>query len=257
MKHTFLLLLCCFSLIIAKAQITLSHTFSSTSGQPTSVLFSAHGSKIIANDGAANVIKIYNTDFSLWKTITIPSSGGASGAQFISDHLFNSDDLIEAVVYWPVGTETHAFVINELGTTIMDLGTGYYSTVHYLEGIHKLFLLSTSATSTKVYNLPGELPCGHCGAGSVGVPKTASGTSSSPLVYPNPASNEVTIRHGLPAATTGTLLITNVSGQSLGAWPIAGRHDELTINVAAFPSGFYTVTVLGDGLPPAYGSFVK
>lgn len=244
----------------ADAQITLDYTFPTPSTYPSAVLFTSNGTKIMANETGA--IKLYNADYSLWKSIPltiVPTGATLYTVSQVSDKLFNSDDLVEAYVSWYTTSPTvyHGVVIDETGGVIQDMGNSAFSWVHYINSAHKLFVYAPGTTETKVYSLPGELPCGHCGAGSVGIPKTTATGNASPIVYPNPAGDNITIVHGMPVTATGILTINAADGRQLGTWPVSGKESQIHIDVKAFPAGFYNLTILADGMPPAYSSFVK
>src|SRR5580658_4104940 len=113
------------------AQITLEHTFypANYAGAQV-VLFSSNGEKIMINDTGVNQIKLYNTDYSLWKTINLSNYAGykLEYVSAISDNLFNSDNLVELVAIYEnpsagsYPTYYRAEVINESGTVLQDLG---------------------------------------------------------------------------------------------------------------------------------------
>jgi hypothetical protein len=75
------------------AQISLEHTYSgnSTNSSIGFINLSASGDKYVINDFSLNQIKLYNTNHSLWKTITIPSLPNTIGYYYqnISENLFN------------------------------------------------------------------------------------------------------------------------------------------------------------------------
>jgi hypothetical protein len=179
---------------------------------------------------------------------------------YVSDKLFNTDDQVEAIVtFQSIGTpySAQSIIMGETGATLFDLGQYTYSNVVYLNGSHKLITYNSSIRFNKIYALPGELPCGHCGV--MGVPKSSSAANqaSSPTAYPNPASGDITVRHGLPVTASGVITINGADGRSFGTWPVSGIQPELNININALSPGFYTFTVMADGVQTTYGSFVK
>lgn len=259
MKKHLLTIACVLFAYCAKAQITLEHTFNPTNNA-SAILFSSNGTKLMANDTGNNTIKLYNTDYSLWKSIPMPIPAGNKPyvVLYVSDRLFNNDDNVEAYVSWwntsSLPFVYHSVVINETGSIIKDFGEGAYAYLYYISGTYKLFVTRQNYFMD-VYALPGELPCGHCGL--MGVPRTAQG-GNSPVVFPNPAGEgTITIQHGLPANISGMLIISADDGRQLGSWPVSGQQPQAKIDISSYVPGHYIVTILGQGLEPAYGSFVK
>ena len=141
MKKYFLGAICLFLAINdLSAQITLEHTFLNKELSSV-ILFSANGTKIMVNDTGVAQVKLYNTDYSLWKTINLPAYSGYkfNAVSYVSDNLFNSDALVELLAqYYSATSVPHNKwqVINELGTLVADLDTSnYYTYIHDVDGI--------------------------------------------------------------------------------------------------------------------------
>jgi Secretion system C-terminal sorting domain len=83
----------------------------------------------------------------------------------------------------------------------------------------------------------------------VGVDNIQSPASSLNL-YPNPASNQITIN--VAAVMEGTITITNIIGQKVLTQEYHG--NSVTIDVADLPKGLYIVKVIGTAYT---GKFVK
>ncbi len=63
-------------------------------------------------------------------------------------------------------------------------------------------------------------------------------------VFPNPASQMVTIRGGLPATEPATIALFNITGSCILQKELnATREVDEMINVAAYPRGYYTVRI--------------
>ncbi len=247
----------------AHAQITLEHTFPGVSNF-TTVLFSSNGTKYAAKDTGTNNLKLYNTDYTLWKTIPLPIPTGniIFNIALISDKLFNTDNQVELFASWRTTTAPITYygaIISETGSIIHDLGSStIWASVSYIDGVHKLVVGNQNSSSFKVYSVPGELPCGHCGAGSVGVPKIASTAGAAPMAMPNPASGIVTIIHGLPGSVeNGIITVTAADGRSVGVFPILQGHNEVVINTEELSQGLYFFMVTAPGVQSTSGSFVK
>jgi hypothetical protein len=246
-----------------KAQITLEHTFNNIRGYQT-VLFTANGTKHVTNDTGTNTVKLYNTDYTLWKTIpiSIPSGSALYTLNYVSDKLFNDDNSIELFYSYYRTTPTveyRAFIINESGGVIKDFGlNSFYGNVIYIEGNHKL-VVSSIGYKSEVYSLPGSLPCGHCG--SVGIPKVSGptgGGSVAAAAVPNPGSDEVRISYSLPlGVNSGVLVLSGVDGKVINSYPVSNRDSELKVNISTLPGGLYIYTLHAEGMMPATGKIVK
>lgn len=263
MKHL-IALVALMSLFFGKAssQITLEYTSPVPQSFIYPVALSANGTKWVIQDTGSNTLKLCNADYSVWRTIPIavPVGMRVVGVSHVSDHLFNTDDQVEAVVtfqYTITPFTANTIIMSEAGATILDLGPFNSTNVVYMNGAHKLVTFNGATRISKIYNLPGELPCGHCGV--MGIPKSpsTSGQAIAPTVYPNPAGNNITIVHGLPATASGMLTINGADGRSFGTWPVSGKEPQLTIDVKNFPAGFYNITVLSEGAQPVFSSFVR
>ena len=251
--------------ISANAQITLEHTFTPISGYASTVLFSSNGTKIIANDTGSYQLKLYNTDYSLWKTITVPGYSGFKyqRALVVSDNLFNSDNSVEFIAFYYSTTTSFlykAVLVNESGVAVFDLGNNSSFSVEYINGVYKLFAQSSFSTpslhyATQVYSLPGTMPCGHCG--SVGVPKTTrTGAYVSPPI-PNPTSGPVTLSYTLPDDIAAAVLtIYNVEGRAVCNYTVSGFEKQLTIDNSKLPSGIYYYVLTAENMQAVSGKMV-
>ena len=114
------------------AQMTYEHSF--VDNYVSFVLFSSIGEKIVTND--TTNIYLYNMDYTLWKTITPTHYAGykLAGISCVSDNLFNSDNLVEAIVSY-YGISMHPYyksqLINETATVILDLDSSDGGYPHY------------------------------------------------------------------------------------------------------------------------------
>ena len=271
MKNTILLIAAIVIGLSAKAQITLDHTFSYVSqfysGQV--IVFSSNGTKIMMNDTGTNQVKLYNTDYTLWKTINIPAAPTGykwyGAVSTISDNLFNSDILVELVVTYSKYDGTtipyyfyKSHIINETGTVILDLGNVNGVQVHDIDGSYKLYAehwnFDTGAIQTTytydIYSLPGTMPCGQCG--SLGVERTAGENRESLSgAVPNPNAGDATINYQLPVGVAqGTITIYNTGGQVMKTYLVGNNFTSINISSANLPSGVYYYNLSGPGITP-------
>ncbi len=264
MKNTILIIAALFICPGAKAQLTLEHTFSPVSiyasGQV--ILFSSNGEKILMCDTGTNQVKLYNTDYSLWKTINLSHYAGYrfDNVSAISDNLFNSDNLVElvAVYYNPSAgsypTYFKSEVINENSVVVQDLGNAISAQVHVINGNYKLFTetyyAQASAGKYDIYTLPGSLPCGQCG--SLGTQRSGEENREalSPPA-PNPNSGGAVINYQLPVGVEqGTITIYNANGQSVKTYQVGNNFQSIDVSSANLPSGVYYYNLTGAGITP-------
>ncbi len=266
MKNTLLALFVAILTVNASAQVTLEHTYGPLMEGGKPVLFSSNGTKYVANDSGSNTIKLYNTDHSLWKSIPVPVPAGYKWLYtfLVSDNFFNTDNQIEAFVSWyQMGVSPIAYkcaVISESGSVLHDLGNGFYATPAYIDGSHKLMVLDPNGASfTKVYSVPGELPCGHCDAAGVGVPKVGMTTGSiAPTSVPNPGTGDVKVFYTLPENVyDARIVLSGIDGKIYNSYPVSAATNYITIDVSGLVKGMYIYTLSGDGMLPLSGKLTK
>ena len=257
MKKILSFLLSCIT-ATACAQITLDHTFSPEFGSAAVYKLSLVGDKIATIDTGSSSVLLYNTDYSLWKTITTlaPTGYKLSQVSCISDHLFNSDDLVEMVVNFTAinYTTTPSYIgriINEDNALIQDLGNCFSAYIVTINGGYKLESIGLNQAPyywvTNYYSLPGTAPCGLCGV--TGVQRTSSGvglTMSDPI--PNPASDQTSIFYTLPiGAASGTLSFFDIKGQIIKQQTVFGNLNSVEVLTKSFTSGQYLYSIsVGD-----------
>ena len=181
MKKFIPILILSFAYFFTNAQISMEHSFpySTTITKTTN-----SGYKYFAMDVVNNQCLIYDTDYSLWKTINlqIPAGHYLYDVKYVSDNLFDTDAGIE-LYYTYYFYDTTAFyytyyskIINEDGSVILDLPGCYYSEI--IKGATGYILLAyiwdfsvyPSTLNTVVYSLPGspaEVP--YSGPENVGI----------------------------------------------------------------------------------------
>jgi len=259
MKKTLLGLILTFSIFQTFGQITLEQTYSYKTLTAQPILFSSNGTKILVLDSSSNQVKLYNTDYSIWRTINVPTFANYRfiNSSCVSDNLFNTDNNVEMVVeYMALSATTHPYyraaVIDETGAIIQDLDSTAVATVHIIDGSYKLYTLAFNSAphgmyNTKIYGLVGTMPCGQCG--SLGLTKNGSistGDVSNPM--PNPNSGSTTIFYNLPEGySTAILNLLDLSGRLVNSYPLERNSTHVTLNTAGLVAGTYFYTLVVDG----------
>lgn len=248
-----LLALCLLTFSSLKAQITLEHTYNDAS-QIQLANLSISGDKYVIHDYPNNEVRLYNLNHSLWKTITIPQYAGydINGVFLVSEELFDTDNLVELWlnynnVNW---SDWKGVIINENGVVIIDIGdfSGYVAPDN--NNNFKMLVKANNSTISKVYSLPGTLPCGACGG--LGVNKTPQAKQtklSNPI--PNPSSNQTKIEYELPAGVNkGSIEIYNTNGQLLNSYNVDRTFSSLILDNSELNSGVYYYQLKADGTEP-------
>lgn len=200
---------------------------------------------------------IYRMDHSLYKSISIPCPEGyyLSDLQYVSEKLFNGDDLVELVyTYTKYVPTTNSYyytyetrLINENGVVLLTVPGAGFTEVLETTGHGKKFLVYEYdysvipyRTYTHVYSLPEA--------------NTKSGHSLEPVIglgeaFPNPAGDQVNIPLQLPSGIEfGTLEIVELSGQRVMSQPVHRSASSLAIPTNQLVSGAYLYYVNAGGL---------
>ena len=224
--------------LTSMAQITLEHTFDE-------YVYFAGGTY-----GDAGVficqneynIKLYNTDYSLYKNIEIiPPTGYSASIDYFTKKLFNDDNKIEFMVTFHSLTANmeKLCLCNEDGTILKDFGearTIRYS-VYKVDEQWKLFLYKyeNENYAVEIYSLPGKI--------SNAVPQVGNNIFQSP--YPNPANSTITLPYQLNQGETSTMRIYNLNGQLIESKQIDATFDKILLNVSNYRKGLYLYEVNG------------
>jgi len=259
MKKIKIILTCMISVSIllfsqrTNAQINLEHTFEGYvpfAGQllisPDSYEFAGDAEVFIRANLENNQIKLYNTDYSLYKNIDIiPPTGYKWGnVYFFTKKLFNNDDKIEFMAHFfedgGVGG-AKLLLYNEDGTIIKDFGVtvdGTWFLIYKINEQFKLILYKTltGQNATEIYSLPGTL--------SIESPKI--GTSFLQPPYPNPANSTITLPYQLKQGEISIMRIYNINGQLIESKHIGSDFDKILLNVSNYRKGMYIYEVNGE-----------
>lgn len=207
----------------ANAQIELLHTFE---GRVLPLELQSKSYRGIAYDGAVgdlkgfvskdrNVIKIYNEDFSLQKTIKLPNS---SEWIFVSKRIFNTDDKIEIL-----GDRK---LYDEDGNLIRDFGSNAYI---YLTKNNEYRLIlekdnnELQTTVTEIYSLPGK----------INLTSTSIVKKTTDLAF------------NLRPGEVATMKIYNVKGQLIDTKQVDYVFNRILLNTTNYRKGIYVYEING------------
>jgi hypothetical protein len=231
------------------AQPTYEHTFSESANI---AFLDKLGEVYYTMDVISKQCLIYDMDHTLLKSIALPTPEGyyLSDIQYLSENLFNQDDLVELVYIYSKYVPTdfsyyYTFetrLINENGVDLLTLPSGSgFTTVIETPSSGKKFLVYDYdysvipyRTSTNVYSLP------ETGTKSV----TRSLTKLEGPAWPNPASGQVNIPVTLPEGVhSGSLEILDIHGRSILSYPLTNTSGTVVVPTSQLHSGTYLYQV--------------
>lgn len=237
-----------FAANFAFGQITLEHSFDATE---IVTAYSKDETIYVSFVETGNILKIYNADYSLRKTITIPMPANynriwanGEGEYSVSKHLFNTDDKYEFLVtisYTDANNKYYykLLLINEDGQLIKDFhpnaGTvnyrGYSQIFHDITNNKNKFVVNNSIVETysdqfDVYSLPtSELTTKEI--------KVLNKLSAFPIPT-NKILNVINPENG-----TNKIEIFDTSGKLVRIKNFANSENKISVDVENLPKGIY------------------
>jgi hypothetical protein len=251
----FLVFICFAALAVipARGQITLDHSYT---GWASVANLDISGYKYYVLDVQNETLKLYNTNHSLWKSVNLSVPAGyqlMTAVYNVSENLFSLDGKVGFTYSYHTTSpdyQVETRVINENGTVLLTVSDANYAWVVKVEEDAKLLAYitnsTTNATTTKVYDLPGELT-----TEVVNVP------SESLLPFPNPAINVLTIPYPSDEMTEGgEIRVFNSGGQLMKSYQVDNTFDYIIIRPGTLSAGAYHYKVLNSTGELDAGSFV-
>lgn len=236
------------------AQITLEHTYNlGLQCGPVNLSISGYKYIVIDSISGTNVIKLYNMNHTIWKTINlnVPSGYKLLFANNVSETLFNSDALVEIAYTYNKTTTPYDFgfkVTNESGIDVFTYPIHQYVNLNLVSlgsnGTKMILCSKNSSTSTyynfDVYSLPGQLLNNNNEIIDDNIKLGA---------FPNPAINNITITYEIPGNNQkGELIIYNITGSEIRRYKVDNNFNDIFINTSEFLSGTYLYKVVsGSG----------
>ena len=257
------------------AQITLEKSYPDNLGL-TIIKLENSGDKIVQYDIANKIVKLYNMDHSIFKTITIPAiplgNTLAPGINYISESLFNLDSKVELLLStqeWNTGLITYPGgsmrIINEDGATVFNgdsmliirqhdaTNFGYYDKSTFIYNTSTgtkmvLYSYKVGDKGAKVYSLPGTL--------LIASVKEKGSNEILKKVYPNPSKDLVTIPYDLGNSNNATITIFDMNGKELKTLIVDKVFNSVILNVDSFITGTYIYVVKSESKYISTGKFI-
>jgi hypothetical protein len=252
MRKIFILSLS-FLLLSAKGQITLEHTFDGIGEIIEESVIEEYGHVgyyILNNDicfytqqwdylSKKLTVKFYNSDYSLRNSCTFDFSSLQDGrhllVDFVSQKLFNEDDLLEYVIYDNDFGFTAIYNENKELIKRFDGVRNFFYVWNYMHPIaqyqSKAKLIIHYADKVEIYSLPGTMPNNI--ENNFGKPTTFSPP------YPNPSYSYINLPYKLEEGQTSVMRIFNMNGQLIEAKNIDATFNVIKLNVESYKSGVY------------------
>lgn len=229
-------------------QLTLEHAFNSEEAYVYSTATETYYFSLTAD----NKIKIYNQDYSLYKTVILPLpatyihpsfSSNDIGYDFtVSKNIFNTDNKFEILI----GAQSPNFdfryklmLINEDGVLLKDFNPDpTFSNVNFnvyhdsVSNTNKLVVYNetqinnTYQTHTEIYALPTTV----LSAKEIQAVNTLS-------AFPIPASTVLNITN--PGTGAGKVQVFDASGKIVADQSFSGSDPKISIDVQNLPKGTY------------------
>jgi len=236
-----------------KSQITLDHTYN---GWASVANLEISGYKYYVLDVQNETLKLYNTDHSLWKSVNLSVPAGyqlTTTVYNISENLFSLDGKVCFTYSYYTTTpdyQSETIVINENGTVLLTIAGANYAYAVKVEEDTKLLVYitnyTTNVTTTKVYDLPGDLTT-----------EVSSLPSESLLPFPNPAMDVLTIPYPSGEMTEGgEIRVFNSGGRLMKSYQVDNTFNHIIIQPGTLSSGVYHYKILNSTGELDAGSFV-
>ena len=223
------------------AQITM-HKIPKTefykSGTGIDVIKLTSGDKIITYD--TNTIKLYNQDFSIYKTFNIPKFSGYELDEIeyslSTDKLWNLDDKVEfCIVYLKRFVGNKMLIVNEDGIDVFNIEINWSnaSLGDIINVDNKWYYKYNSDSAYYAYELPGSMPTSTKDKEIKILP-----SESNISVYPNPVNNEFTVFS--PNTHIANIKIVSTDGKQIKSVNVNDRNEKkINISAADMQSGTY------------------
>lgn len=256
-------IICIFLYVIANAQITLEHTYDSSStivslgpsgaeqSQLMLINFEVTGEQYVRINRWGKTICIYNMNHILQKTIpfsTFPMDFNNKSGDFLyfSEKLFDTDSGMEFMYgvktsagpyYTGIYNDDGSVIFSDTGAAIVRPNWLMQQYPIYNSSQGTKMILSYENKQTKVFSLPGTLTTGIQN-GNEQLIQAQGGSISN--VYPNPTTGAVTLQYELPkGGSSGEIVLYNQQGAEVKRYTVDDTFKELLLDNTMLPAGTY------------------
>lgn len=213
------------------------------------------GSVFYTMDVTNKKCRIYKPNYQLWKTvnISVPNNNWLTDIQYVSQHLFNSDDKVEMLIvyYEYVQTSTSYYyiyttrVVDEQGMVLLNMPKGSYSLIYNTKDAgSKLMVYETDYSvypypvTTHVYSIPGV----WMGLENEQIinPQPELGNA-----WPNPSAGNFSLNYSIPGQPRESwFILYNMEGTEILREPLSPENDQVNVSRPDLPSGQYLYRIV-------------
>ncbi|MDO9510948.1 MAG: T9SS type A sorting domain-containing protein [Bacteroidales bacterium] len=254
MKYLFKLFVICAMILpfSLNAQLIKENTYDKVSAGVTNL--GANGYKYYTMDVENSQCHIYNLDHSLWKTInlSLPKDYYLVDIQWVSTHLFNTDDNVEMVymsAYYDTILSYYTYntrIADETGKQLLDVpGGGYYALMKTSAG-YKLLVYEYDFSNyiyginTHVFSVPGQPEAVEGGMNVA--PSIMAGE-----LFPNPADGKVCLPYQLNHPQQKAMLnILDANGRNIQSYMLDPGKTSFINDATELASGVYYYLITNE-----------
>lgn len=187
-------------------------------------------------------ITIYDQYHTFYKTFTIIGNNYGGTVYFVTDKLFNNDDLIEFVY---VEKKQYGFdtkLINENGVQLFIWSDRWLPKIfkdndnNFKIAVYNQILSSPYTVQTDIYALEGTLS----------IEQQDSYLDKSFRGYPNPSEDKITITNFKFLVEDTKIEVFNSNGQKVFEKKIRSGENEIILDTQGFSSGTYIYKINGE-----------
>lgn len=256
MKKIYLSIATILVSISLNAQITLENTYNGLTYYASCKMINLNsGDKYVFYDATINQLKLYNTNHSLWKTISIPTIPNYTFHYYenISENLFNTNEQVECLItyYNPTDYNQHTALINENGSIAFIKLNSYFDGIKVTENNSYKLLLSDALNNDKyVYSLPGT-------SSNLGISNDEK-TLNIGHSYPNPANQFITLPYEIKVKNTiGLVTIYDASGKVVESFKVDDTFNNIILDLSSYSAGTYHYNLIVNGIESNAKTFIK
>ena len=250
MKRIFVLSLIALISLTVMAQIQSEHSIDHSGNWAE---LEVEGSVFYVMDVQGEKCRIYTPDYQQWKVVNInvPNNRWLSDIQYVSQHLFDTDDEVEMLIvyYEYVQTSSSYYynyttqVINENGSVLLNVPMGSYSLVYNTKDAgSKLMVYETDYSTypypvtTHVYSIPGTW---------LGVDAEQAVNQNASKVYPNPSNGTFNLNYTIPGQPRESWFIMyDIEGNEIIREPLRPEGDNMKISRPDLAEGQYIYRII-------------
>lgn len=185
----------------------------------------------------SNTITIYNQNHIFFKTVSFPET--PAKIHFITDKLFNNDDLIEILYSTDFAAGSNTKLINENGVLLQTISNRPYARLTKDSSNNFKLIVSNVESYMLNYDV-------YSLSGTLSLAQQDIYLKNSFVGYPNPAENTINITNKLSNGENGILEIFDTTGEKVMKKNVIGGNNEINLDITELSSGVYIYKLNGQ-----------